>query len=123
MEAVQAHRTPEFTNGLADPAYVAAFVATHLGNTTHISVDGRRRARGDGDVHQRRGLGVVVPGTGVHVNNIMGEEDLSPAGFHLAPPGTRMPSMMAPTVVLRDGEVESCSGPPGRTGSARRSSR
>ena len=36
----------------------------------------------------------------------MGEEDLSPLGFHRAPPGTRMPSMMAPTVVLRDGEVE-----------------
>src|SRR3712207_9088720 len=52
------------------------------------------------------GSGVVVPGTGIHVNNIMGEEDLSPAGFHLAPPGTRMPSMMAPTIVLRDGEVE-----------------
>jgi gamma-glutamyltranspeptidase/glutathione hydrolase len=52
------------------------------------------------------GSGVVVPGTGIHVNNIMGEEDLSPAGFHLAAPGTRMPSMMAPTVVLRDGEVE-----------------
>jgi gamma-glutamyltranspeptidase/glutathione hydrolase len=52
------------------------------------------------------GSGVVVPGTGVHVNNIMGEEDLSPTGFHRAAPGTRMPSMMAPTVVLRDGEVE-----------------
>jgi gamma-glutamyltranspeptidase/glutathione hydrolase len=52
------------------------------------------------------GSGIVVPGTGVHVNNIMGEEDLSPMGFHRAAPGTRMPSMMAPTVVLRDGEAE-----------------
>jgi gamma-glutamyltranspeptidase/glutathione hydrolase len=42
----------------------------------------------------------------VHVNNIMGEADLSPLGFHTAPPGRRMPSMMAPTVVLRGGEVE-----------------
>jgi len=30
----------------------------------------------------------------------MGEEDLSPLGFHRAAPGTRMPSMMAPTAVL-----------------------
>ena len=52
------------------------------------------------------GSGVIVPGTGIHVNNIMGEEDLSPTGFHLAPAGTRMPSMMAPTVVLREGAVE-----------------
>ncbi|HEX8207238.1 MAG TPA: gamma-glutamyltransferase [Solirubrobacteraceae bacterium] len=106
MEEVQAHRTPEFTNGLADPAYVGDFLAVHLGNTTHISVvDGEGRAASV-TCTNGEGSGMVVPGTGVHVNNIMGEEDLSPAGFHLAAPGTRMPSMMAPTVVLRDGDVE-----------------
>jgi gamma-glutamyltranspeptidase / glutathione hydrolase len=106
MEQVQAHRTPEFTNGLADPAYVNDFMAVHLGNTTHISVmDGEGRAASV-TCTNGEGSGMVVPGTGIHVNNIMGEEDLSPAGFHLAAPGTRMPSMMAPTVVLRDGEVE-----------------
>jgi gamma-glutamyltranspeptidase/glutathione hydrolase len=52
------------------------------------------------------GSGVVVPGTGMHLNNIMGEQDLSPLGFHRHPVGRRMPSMMAPSVVLRDGEVE-----------------
>ena len=52
------------------------------------------------------GSGVVVPGTGIHLNNMMGEEDLNPLGFHLHPAGRRMPSMMAPSVVLRDGEVE-----------------
>ncbi len=36
----------------------------------------------------------------------MGEEDLNPFGFHRHPAGRRMPSMMAPTVVMRDGEVE-----------------
>ena len=49
------------------------------------------------------GAGVVVPGTGVHVNNIMGEQDLNPLGFFRYPPGRRMPSMMSPTVVLGDG--------------------
>ena len=43
-----------------------------------------------------------MPGTGVHVNNVLGEEDLSPLGFHTQPPGARLPSMMAPTVVLHD---------------------
>jgi gamma-glutamyltranspeptidase/glutathione hydrolase len=53
------------------------------------------------------GCGIVIPGTGIHVNNIMGEEDLSPHGFHTAPAGRRMPSMMAPTAVLdADGELE-----------------
>ena len=46
------------------------------------------------------GSGIVVPGTGVHVNNMMGEQDLSPLGFFTHPPGRRLPSMMAPTVVL-----------------------
>ena len=53
------------------------------------------------------GSGLVVPGTGIHVNNVMGEQDLNPLGFFTYPPGRRMPSMMAPTVVLgTDGEVE-----------------
>ena len=49
---------------------------------------------------------MIVPGTGIHVNNMLGEEDLNPLGFHVNPPGRRVPSMMSPTVVLRDGELE-----------------
>jgi gamma-glutamyltranspeptidase/glutathione hydrolase len=37
---------------------------------------------------------------------MMGEQDLNPLGFHRHPPGRRMPSMMAPTVVLRHGVAE-----------------
>jgi gamma-glutamyltranspeptidase / glutathione hydrolase len=38
---------------------------------------------------------------------VMGEQDLNPLGFFHFPPGRRMPSMMAPTVVLdARGEVE-----------------
>jgi gamma-glutamyltranspeptidase / glutathione hydrolase len=42
----------------------------------------------------------------VILNNMLGEEDLNPLGFHRIAPGRRVPSMMAPTMVLRDGEVE-----------------
>jgi gamma-glutamyltranspeptidase/glutathione hydrolase len=48
---------------------------------------------------------MLVPGTGVHVNNMLGEEDLNPHGFHRIPPGRRVSSMMSPTVALRDGEI------------------
>jgi len=41
----------------------------------------------------------------VILNNMLGEEDLNPLGFHKIEPGRRVPSMMAPTVVLRDGEI------------------
>jgi gamma-glutamyltranspeptidase / glutathione hydrolase len=51
------------------------------------------------------GSGVVVPGTGVHVNNMLGEEDLNPQGFHRIPAGRRVSSMMSPTLGLRDGQV------------------
>lgn len=47
--------------------------------------------------------GYVVPGTGFIPNNMMGEEDLHPQGFHSRPPGVRLPTMMAPTIVLQDG--------------------
>ncbi len=50
------------------------------------------------------GAGFIVPGTGVILNNMLGEADLHPQGFHRSPPGQRIPSMMAPTVVLADGQ-------------------
>lgn len=107
MEDVQALRTSAFTAGLAEPGFLDRFLAANLGSTTHISVlDGAGRACA---VTCTNGAssGVVVPGTGIHLNNIMGEEDLNPDGFFRAPPGRRMPSMMAPTVVLdADGHVE-----------------
>jgi gamma-glutamyltranspeptidase/glutathione hydrolase len=50
--------------------------------------------------------GVLVPGTGVQLNNMMGESDLHPDGFHAARPGTRVASMMAPSLLdLPDGSV------------------
>jgi gamma-glutamyltranspeptidase/glutathione hydrolase len=50
--------------------------------------------------------GVLVPGTGMHLNNMLGEQDLNPLGYHRHPPGARVPSMMAPTVVLRERRPE-----------------
>jgi gamma-glutamyltranspeptidase/glutathione hydrolase len=42
----------------------------------------------------------------VQVNNVMGEEDLHPRGLHTTPPGTRIGSMMAPSILdLPDGRV------------------
>jgi gamma-glutamyltranspeptidase/glutathione hydrolase len=100
-EAANARRTEEFAEGLHDPGFVESF----LGSTTHISsldVDG---VCASVTCSNGTGSGLVVPGTGVHVNNMLGEEDLNPGGFHRIPPGRRVSSMMAPTIALRDGEV------------------
>jgi gamma-glutamyltranspeptidase / glutathione hydrolase len=107
MEAAQSERTPEFVEGLAQDGFLERFLASRLGSTTHISVlDSEGRACSV-TCTNGEGSGVVVPGTGIHVNNVMGEEDLNPLGWHRHPAGRRMPSMMAPSVVLEpDGEVE-----------------
>jgi gamma-glutamyltranspeptidase/glutathione hydrolase len=80
------------------------------GGTTHVSV-----ADEDGNVaamttSNGENSGYVVPGTGVMLNNMLGEDDLHPDGFHGAPPGARVSSMMSPMIVLRDGEVEAVLG-------------
>jgi gamma-glutamyltranspeptidase/glutathione hydrolase len=106
MEEAQSVRTPEFLDGLSEPGFADRLLANRLGSTTHISVidaDGRACAV---TCTNGEGSGIVVPGTGIHLNNIMGEEDLSPLGFHRTPAGRRMPSMMSPTIVTRDGGVE-----------------
>jgi gamma-glutamyltranspeptidase/glutathione hydrolase len=106
MIAAQSERTPAFLDGLSEPRFLERFLGSRLGATTHISVlDAHGRACSV-TCTNGEGSGVVVPGTGIHLNNVMGEQDLNPFGFHLHPPGRRMPSMMAPSIVLRDGAVE-----------------
>ena len=105
MEEAQSARTEQFVDGLADPGFADRLLGSRMGSTTHISVlDAEGRACSV-TCTNGEGSGVIVPGTGIHMNNIMGEADLNPLGFHMVAPGRRMPSMMSPTVVMRDGEV------------------
>jgi gamma-glutamyltranspeptidase / glutathione hydrolase len=106
MSAAQSERTPEFVEGLDEDGFLERFLASRLGSTTHISVIDADGLACSTTCTNGEGSGVVVPGTGMHLNNVMGEEDLNPLGFHLHPAGRRMPSMMAPSVVMRDGAVE-----------------
>jgi gamma-glutamyltranspeptidase/glutathione hydrolase len=49
---------------------------------------------------------VIVPGTGIQLNNMMGEASLHPGGVDAGRPGVRVGSMMMPTVVRgADGTV------------------
>jgi gamma-glutamyltranspeptidase/glutathione hydrolase len=77
-------------------------VVDRLGSTTHISVLDADGLACSVTCTNGAGSGVAVRGTGVHMNNMMGEEDLSPNGFFSHAPGDRLPSMMAPTVVTVD---------------------
>jgi gamma-glutamyltranspeptidase / glutathione hydrolase len=45
------------------------------------------------------GSGLVIPGTGIPMNNTLGEPELNPKGFHALAPGERLISSMSPTIV------------------------
>ncbi|HEU0025067.1 MAG TPA: gamma-glutamyltransferase, partial [Thermoleophilaceae bacterium] len=112
-------RDEEFVEGLASEGYLERFLAkdaldsvatevrSQLGNTTHVSVMDADGACATVTCSNGSCSGVVVPGTGMHLNNMLGEQDLNPLGYHRNPPGVRVASMMAPTVVLgHDGRPE-----------------
>ena len=106
MAAAQNERTPEFLDGLDDPGFLDRFLASRLGSTTHVSVLDAAGGACSVTCSNGEGSGIVVPGTGLHLNNMLGEQDLNPLGFHRHPPGRRMPSMMSPTMVLGEAGPE-----------------
>ena len=74
--------------------------------TTHVSVIDKDGMIASMTTSNGSCSGVLVPGTGVQLNNMMGESDLHPEGFHGAEPGSRVASMMAPSLLdLPDGSV------------------
>jgi gamma-glutamyltranspeptidase / glutathione hydrolase len=92
-------------------AQAAARRAEDVGGTTHISVvDGEGNAASL-SCSLGSGSGVVVPGTGLQLNNMMGE-------VHLAgeeEPGARFASLMAPSVLLQGGRPRLVVGSAGST--------
>jgi gamma-glutamyltranspeptidase/glutathione hydrolase len=106
MDASQRERTPAFLDGLDEPGFGERFLASRLGSTTHVAVIDAAGGACSVTCSNGEGAGIVVPSTGIHLNNMLGEHDLNPLGFHMFPAGRRMPSMMAPTAVLRDGAPE-----------------
>ena len=74
--------------------------------TTHISVVDSDGMVASLTTSNGSGSGTVIPGTGILLNNMLGEEDLNPGGFHSLPPGLRLGSMMAPTILCQgDGSI------------------
>ena len=74
--------------------------------TTHISISDREGNVASMTCSNGEGSGYFAPGTGIMLNNMMGEDDLHPDGFHSSPAGQRVGSMMSPSLVLAGDEVE-----------------
>lgn len=94
---------------LTDPRFLSVYkqkIKSRLKvsrGTTHISI-----ADGDGNMaslttSNGEGSGIVIPGTGIVMNNMLGEEDLNPNGFHSWMCNQRMTSMMSPGILEKSG--------------------
>ncbi|MEN8260632.1 MAG: gamma-glutamyltransferase, partial [Pseudomonadota bacterium] len=71
--------------------------------TTHISVMDRMGNVASLTTSNGEGCGRMIPGTGVMLNNMLGEADINPFGFHRWQANQRMTSMMDPSIVILPG--------------------
>jgi gamma-glutamyltranspeptidase / glutathione hydrolase len=82
-----------------------------VGGTTHISAVDAEGTAASLSCSLGSSSGIVVPGTGIHLNNMLGETHL--AGGER--PGARLMSLMTPSLLLRGGRVRLVVGSAGST--------
>jgi gamma-glutamyltranspeptidase/glutathione hydrolase len=74
--------------------------------TTQISILDRDANLASMTLSNGEGCGYVLAETGIMINNMLGEEDVNPHGFHCWPTNRRIASMMAPSALrLADGSL------------------
>lgn len=71
-----------------------------LGGTSHFSILDEHGNAVSVTTSNGEGCGHFVPGTGMIMNNMLGESALLPNGLHSWEPNVRLGSMMSPTIVL-----------------------
>ena len=76
------------------------------GSTTHVSIIDREGNAASVTTTNGEGCGYIIPELGIMLNNMLGEEDLNPLGFHQWPQAQRLPTMIAPTVIMGKKGVE-----------------
>jgi gamma-glutamyltranspeptidase/glutathione hydrolase len=134
MDFANRGRDREFIEGLSRPGFWDEFLGSGarwltgehdsvggggalpgsmLGSTTHVSVLDSDGLAVSCTCSNGSGSGVVVPGTGISLNNMLGEMDLNPLGVEHNSGGERVTSMMSPTIVLEDGHPRVVAGSAG----------
>lgn len=117
MDKMNVSRSKSLDNYLHQPNIVQHFLqkehiasylqslakrADKLGSTTHISVMDKDGNAASTTISSGAGNSYYVPKTGIMMNNMLGEADLNPRGFHQWIPNQRMSSMMAPSMLLKN---------------------
>lgn len=109
MEEVERRRTEGYLSpaDLGQPGLTESLerVRQVSGGTTHVSICDAEGNAATMTTSNGEGSGYFVPNTGIMLNNMMGEDDLHPEGFHVSPPGMRVASMMAPSLLLENNHV------------------
>jgi gamma-glutamyltranspeptidase/glutathione hydrolase len=83
------------------------------GSTAHVSATDSTGGACSVTVSSGYGAGMIAAGTGIWLNNCLGEQELNPFGLHGLAPGTRLLSNMAPTVARHDDGTALAIGSPG----------
>jgi gamma-glutamyltranspeptidase/glutathione hydrolase len=109
QQAIHDREPDRLAHLLLDPRLIAAYRQEVMDQplaargTTHISVlDADGNAAGL-SFSNGEGCGHLIPGTGIMLNNVLGEEDINPHGLQRWPCDRRLSSMLAPTVAI-DGQ-------------------
>ena len=96
----------DISNTFLDSTFVDLYknevdgITNHMGSTTHISVIDSVGNCASMTTSNGEGSGYVIPGVGIHMNNMLGEEDLHPKGFNNWSENERISSMMSPSVLI-----------------------
>ena len=70
------------------------------GATTQVSIIDKAGNAASVTTTNGAGCGYLIPEMGIMLNNMLGEEDLNPSGFHNFVRQQRLPTMISPSVVM-----------------------
>tara|TARA_Y100000590_G_scaffold417009_1_gene516301 strand:- start:7200 stop:8711 length:1512 start_codon:yes stop_codon:yes gene_type:complete len=77
-----------------------------FGSTTHLSILDNNGNAVSMTTTNGEGCGAIIPEYGIMMNNMLGEYDLNPFGFHKWGTKRRLPTMMSPTIITKDSKPQ-----------------
>ena len=77
-----------------------------FGSTTHVSIIDKENNAASITTTNGEGCGYTIPEYGIMMNNMLGEEDLNPFGFHNWNKKRRLPTMISPIIITKNNKLK-----------------
>ena len=77
-----------------------------FGSTTHVSILDKKGNAVSITTTNGEGCGYIIPEYGIMMNNMLGEDDLNPFGFHKWNKKRRLPTMVSPIIITKNSKPE-----------------